>query len=99
MSVKTFMASMTQTVESGRTDEPTVTKGGASGALEAKKVPTMGLSITTPAGAAGGGGAASGRGPGAGGGGGGAGGGGGCAGAGGRQGGPGPRARGGALRP
>ena len=35
MSVKTFIASMTQTVESGRTTEPTVTKGGASGELEA----------------------------------------------------------------
>src|SRR4051794_41839763 len=69
MSVKTFMASMTQTVESGRTDDPTVTKGGASGALEAKKVPTMGLSMTTPVGVAWGAGAASGRGPGVGGGG------------------------------
>ena len=35
MSVKTFMASMTQTVVSGRTAEPTETNGGASGALEA----------------------------------------------------------------
>src|SRR3954453_20362718 len=35
MSVKTFIASMTQTVVSGRTAEPTETNGGASGALEA----------------------------------------------------------------
>jgi hypothetical protein len=35
ISVKTFMASMTQTVVSGRMTEPMETKGGASGPLAA----------------------------------------------------------------
>ena len=35
MSVKTFIASITHTVESGRTEAPTATNGGASGAGDA----------------------------------------------------------------
>ncbi len=44
--MKTFIASIMQTIESAWTTDPTETKGGTSGALEAKYVPTIGLSIT-----------------------------------------------------